>query len=89
MSKLGLYVKFTTQAGQRDALAALLLDAAQAAADVAGCELYIVNTSPTEPDVIWVTEIWSSPEAHQESLTWDTTKAIIAQGRPLIAGIER
>ncbi|MFL5695264.1 MAG: putative quinol monooxygenase [Ktedonobacteraceae bacterium] len=42
MSKVGLYVKFTTHPDQRDALVELLLDTAAAIQAVEGCELYIV-----------------------------------------------
>ncbi len=89
MSKFGLYGKIIAQAGQRDALVLVLLEAAAALEHVPGCELYIVNTSPTEPDVVWVTEVWNSQADHQASLTRDEVKALIQRGRPLIAGGER
>ena len=89
MSKFGLYGKITTHPGQRDALVAVLLDAAALMQHVSGCELYVVNVSPTEPEVIWVTEVWSSAEAHQASLTLEGIKETIKRGRPLIAGGER
>lgn len=89
MSKFGLYNKITTHAGQRDALLAVLLEAASGMENVPGCELYIVNVSPTEPDVVWVTEVWTTQEAHQASLSKDEVKALIQRGRPLIAGGER
>ena len=89
MSKFGLYSKITSQQGQRDALVAVLLEAAAAMQHIADCELYIVNVSVTEPDVLWVTEVWSSPAAHEASLTRDESKALIKRGMPLIAGGER
>jgi quinol monooxygenase YgiN len=89
MSKFGLYGKIITQLGQRDALAAILLEAAAILPDAPGCDLYIINNSATEPDVIWVTEVWESREAHAASLTRDDVRAIIARGRPLIAGGDR
>jgi quinol monooxygenase YgiN len=89
MSKFGLYGKITTQPGQRDALVAILLEAAATLPDAPGCELYIVNLSPTEPDAVWVTEVWESAEAHAASLTRPDIRAIIERGRPLIAGGER
>ena len=89
MSKFGLYGKITTHAGQRDALVAVLLEAAAALEDAPGCELYIVNVSATEPDAVWVTEVWSSQAAHEASLSRDEVKALIQRGRPLIAGGER
>jgi quinol monooxygenase YgiN len=88
MNKFGMYVKFTTQSGQRDALVKLLLEGAESAKAVEECELYIVNVSDTEPDTVWVTEVWSDSEAHQASLSLDETKASIQRAMPLIAGVE-
>lgn len=89
MSKFGLYGKITAQPGQRDALVAGLLEAAALMQHVPGCELYIVNASATEPDVVWMTEVWSSEAAHQASLAPDEIKALIKRNIPLIAGGER
>ncbi len=89
MSKFGLYGKITTHPGQRDALVEVLLEAASAMQLIPDCELYIVNVSATEPDVVWVTEVWSSPAAHEASLTRDEIKALIKRGMTLIAGGER
>ncbi len=89
VSKFGLYGKITVHEGQRDALVAILLEAAALMQPDPECELYIVNVSPTEPDAIWVTEVWSSQAAHQAALAREGVKALIARGRPLIAGGER
>ncbi|AIQ49938.1 antibiotic biosynthesis monooxygenase [Paenibacillus sp. FSL R7-0273] len=88
MSKFGIYAKFTAKPGERDTLAAILLESAAAAEAVAECELYIINHSETEPDVLWVTEVWSSQEAHAASLTLEATRAAIQRAMPLIAGVE-
>jgi quinol monooxygenase YgiN len=86
MSAYGCYVKFTAQPGQRDALVEHLLRAAALVEKEAGCELYIINTSPTEPDSIWVTEVWRSQEEHDASLTIESVQANIKQVLPLLAG---
>jgi quinol monooxygenase YgiN len=88
MNKFGMYVKFTAKSGQRDALVNMLLDGATSAQSVKECELYIVNVSDTEPDTVWVTEVWSNSEAHAASLTQEETKASIQRAMPLIAGVE-
>jgi quinol monooxygenase YgiN len=88
MSKFGMYAKFTAKPGERDVLAAILLESAAAAEAVEECELYLVNISDSEPDILWVTEVWSSPEAHAASLTLEDTKAAIRRAMPLIAGAE-
>ncbi|MFG2576881.1 putative quinol monooxygenase [Streptomyces sp. NPDC048481] len=86
MGKIGHYVKFRTREGQRDALVEILLHAAELAHDAAGCELYIVNTTPDAEDVVWVTEIWSDAAAHAASLSAPGTKELIGQALPLLAG---
>jgi quinol monooxygenase YgiN len=89
MSKFGLYGKIIAQQGERDNLVAILLQAAASLQDDPDCELYIVNVSPTEPDTIWVGEVWSSRDAHAASLGRDDVKALIQRGMPMIAGGER
>ncbi len=87
MSGVGRYVKFTAQPGRGDELAALLLAAAASLRDTAGCELYLINRAASEPDVIWVTELWLSQEALDgslEQLQADEGKARIAQVNALL-----
>jgi quinol monooxygenase YgiN len=86
MSTYGCYVKFTARSGQRDTLVEHLLHAAASAEKVAGCELYIINTSPTEPDCVWVTEVWQNQRDHDASLTVEGARESIQQVLPLLAG---
>jgi quinol monooxygenase YgiN len=86
MSRFGLCGIMNAQPGQRDALLGLLLEAAGLVADLPGCEVWIVNTMPDDPDAIWVTEVWRSEAEHAASLTNEDVRAIIARARPLIAG---
>jgi len=79
----GLIGKFTATPGQRDALAAILLEGTDA---MPGCLSYVVATDPADPDALWVTEVWESAERHRASLTLPAVQAAIAKGRPLIAG---
>lgn len=82
-------MKFTAQPGRGDGLAALLLRAAKSLQDVAGCELYVVNRSSTEPDVVWVTELWLSQEALEaslEELDTEEGRSLLAEVTGLLAG---
>lgn len=81
----GLIGKMTAQAGQRDALIAILREGV---AGMPGCLSYIVAQDPTDPDLIWVTEVWESQAAHQASLSLPAVREAIGKGRPLIAGME-
>ena len=79
----GLITKITAAAGRRDALATILIDGTGA---MPGCFSYVVAADATEPDALWVTEVWESQASHQASLQLPTVQAAIAKGRPLIAG---
>jgi quinol monooxygenase YgiN len=68
MASVGRYVKMTARKGEGQALAQLLLRIADGLRSVAGCELYVINRSPSEPDAVWVTELWRSQEALDQSL---------------------
>ena len=88
MTGAGRYAKFTTQPGRGDEVAQLLLRAADSLRDTAGCELYLINRSRSEPDVVWVTELWLSQEALDaslEHLDTDEGKAQIAEVIGLLA----
>ena len=68
--------------GKRDELAAILAGIGS----MPGCLSYVVAKDPAEPDVLWVTEVWETKQAHAESLTLSTVQDVIAEGRPFIAG---
>src|SRR5579862_6477996 len=57
----GLIGKLTAVPGQRDALAAILVDASHA---MPGCLSYIVAADSTDADSLWVTEVCNSPASH-------------------------
>jgi quinol monooxygenase YgiN len=86
MSAYGCYVKFVARPGQLETLVELLLQAAAGVEAAPGCELYIINTSPTEAESVWVTEVWRSLEEHDASLSIEGAQELIKQVRPLLAG---
>jgi quinol monooxygenase YgiN len=79
----GLIGKITAAAGQRDALALILMEGTQA---MPGCLSYVIALDPAEPDALWVTEVWESVESHHASLTLPAVQAAIRRAKPLIAG---
>ena len=68
MSLFARYAKATARPGQGDTLADLLLKAAEGTRQAPGCELYMVNRVPGEPDTIWVAELWASEAAMSDAL---------------------
>jgi quinol monooxygenase YgiN len=79
----GLIGKVTAVAGQRDTLAAILLEGTGA---MPGCMSYVVAADPADEEALWITEVWDNQASHQASLALPAVKAAIARGRPLIAG---
>jgi quinol monooxygenase YgiN len=69
--------------GRRAELAAILLAGTR---DMPGNLLYLVAEDLTDPDAIWITEVWRTRTDHANSLKLASVQAAIAQGRPLIAG---
>ena len=83
MPMYGLIGKLLTVPGQRDALIDILLGGT---GGMPGCLSYVIAKDATNPDAVWVTEVWKSKEAHANSLTLPAVRDAIARGKPLIAG---
>jgi quinol monooxygenase YgiN len=79
----GLIGKMNAVPGQRDALAAILLDGTHA---MPGCLNYVIARDPADDNGLWITEVWDSQASHKASLSLPSVQAAIAKGRPLIAG---
>lgn len=77
--------KLRTKPEERDAVVAILLRDVNALRD-AGCHLYVVQTSESEAQAIWVTELWESKAVHRASLQLPAVKAAIAEAIPLLTG---
>jgi quinol monooxygenase YgiN len=84
--KYGYINQFTAQPGKRDELVAILLQAAQALEANRDCIQYVVGVA-AQPETVWVTEVWTSKQAHDAALEPEDVKATIARAMPLIASI--
>jgi quinol monooxygenase YgiN len=82
----GMHVRFTAQPGQGEALATLLLEAADGVGGLDACRLYLVSRAPDDPETVWVTEAWTSREEHDAALADERAAALIACVLPLLAG---
>ncbi len=82
MSMYGLISKVHAVPGQSGALISILVDGA---AGMPGCLSYVVAQDLTNPDAIWITEVWNSQTSHEASLSLPSVQEAIAKGRPLIA----
>ena len=85
-SMYGLIGKMKAISGQRDALASILLEGVS---EMPGCLSYVVAHDQSDPDAIWVTEVWDSQESHKSSLSLPSVRDAIARGKPLIASFDQ
>ncbi len=78
----GLMSSLTAKNGHRDELAAILAGASEG---MPGCRSYVVALDTSRDDMIWVTEVWDSKQAHEASLKTPKVMEAIEKGRALVA----
>ena len=54
----GLIARFTAHPGKRDEVAALMVSGGTPP----GCQSFVVANDPTDPDALWITEVWDSED---------------------------
>lgn len=79
----GLIGQLKAMAGKRSELLGYLTEGS---VGMPGNRLYLVAEDVSDPDSLWVTEIWDSKEAHSASLKLPSVQAAIAKARPILAG---
>ena len=79
----GLIGNLKVLPGKRDELISILLEGG---ASMPGCLSYVVAQDTTDPDAIWITEVWDSSQSHQVSLELPSVQQAVKRGRSLIAG---
>jgi quinol monooxygenase YgiN len=82
----GRYGTIIATPGNRDALLAILVEAASASDTMPGCRSYIVGAVLDDPNAIAVIEVWDEKASHEASLKLETVRETIGRARPLIAG---
>ena len=87
MPLYGSHGKFNAKPGERDTLVQYMLQAAESVRALEGCLLYIVYTAPSDPVGVYITEVWTSKEAHDDSLKLEEVRALISQVMPILDGL--
>ena len=87
MSKYLLHGKLIAKPGQRDELAAILIEASKLVSTAKGCRLYIVGIDKDDSNSVFVTEIWDSKEDHDNSLKVEGVKELIMKAMPILDGM--
>jgi quinol monooxygenase YgiN len=81
----GMIGKMRAARGKRSELIAILSGNTQT---MPGCRHYIVMEDQSDPDGVWITEVWDTEESHKASLQLESVRAAIAKARPIIAGFD-
>ncbi|WP_044889809.1 putative quinol monooxygenase [Myxococcus hansupus] len=84
----GFRATMTALPGKGDELVALLLTAVSGAGLVTNkdCVLYRVGRSASNPDTVYVTEGWTTKEAHAANFASPRSQALVAELAPLVTG---
>ena len=82
----GFRATMKARPGKGDELVDLLLTATTGSGPATNesCVLYLVGRSATDPDVVHVTEGWSTKEAHAANFASEAAKAFVAKLAPLV-----
>ncbi|MFF5234994.1 putative quinol monooxygenase [Dactylosporangium sp. NPDC000521] len=80
----GFHATMTAQPGRGDELVNFLLDAPSLDND--DCVVFLVGRSAGNPDVVHVTEGWTTPEAHSRFFATAEAQDLVAKLQPLLAG---
>jgi quinol monooxygenase YgiN len=80
----GFHATMTAKTGRGDEVVGLLLDAPSLAHEA--CVVFLVSRSAANPDVVHVTEGWTSDEIHSEFFATEPAQALVAKLQPLLAG---
>ena len=80
----GFHATMTARPGQADEVIKLLLDAPSLSHE--DCVVFLVGRSAGNPDVVHVTEGWTSEAAHGRFFATDAARALVAKLQPLLDG---
>lgn len=83
----GFHAVMTALPGQGDELVKLLLDAPSLPHP--DCVVFLVSRAAGDPDVVSVTEGWTSREAHTAFFATEPAQALVAALQPLLTGESR
>lgn len=83
--RVGRYVRMVAVPGRGAELARSLLTVATGMGDAPGCQAYVVNAAPDEPDTVWVTEIWADAQSSDDALNRDLGEAGLGAVLELLA----
>jgi quinol monooxygenase YgiN len=82
----GLLNKLTAKPGKRDEVMGILLESGKLLDDSA-CLMYMVSEAVDDPNVIYVTDLWTSKAKHEKALKTPELRPFVEKAVPLLAGM--
>jgi quinol monooxygenase YgiN len=79
--------KLTALPGKRDQVVEILLESGRLFNHNPACFLYLVSESTTDPNVVWVIDLWSSREEHELALKAPELRPFVEKAIPLLQGM--
>jgi quinol monooxygenase YgiN len=85
MPKYLLHGSLSAKENHQKELSQILVEASKLMQTAKGCELYTVSLDPNDKQQVWITEIWTTKEDHDNSLSVAGVRELITQAMPLLA----
>ncbi|MGA5795583.1 putative quinol monooxygenase [Streptomyces cellulosae] len=84
----GFQATLTARPGRGEELAKLLLTGMDEGGAAASehCVVYLVSRSASDPDVVHITEGWTSKEEHERLFDGEAARDLVSRITPLVAG---
>jgi quinol monooxygenase YgiN len=82
----GLLNKLTAKPGKREEVIGILLESGKLMDDSA-CLMYMVSEAADDPNVIYVTDLWTSKDLHRQALQAPELRGYIDKAIPLLEGM--
>jgi quinol monooxygenase YgiN len=79
--------KLTAKPDQRQQVVDILLESGKLFPDNPACHLYMVSEATEDPNVIWVIDLWTSKESHEEALKAPELRPYVEKAMPLLEGL--
>ena len=80
--------KLTAKPDQRQQVVDILLESGKLLfPDNPACHMYMVSEATEDPNVIWVTDLWTSKESHEDALKAPELRPYVEKTMPLLEGM--
>jgi quinol monooxygenase YgiN len=79
--------KLTAKPGERSSIIDILIESGKLFDDNPACYLYLVSESAEDQNAIWVVDLWTTKEAHQEALQNPQLRPYVEKSLPLLEGM--